>query len=186
MNGQNADTRTAGRAFTDRGGLLWLMAGLLVVASSVFDGGEQAKAADRMQLLNNGRGVQSLVRPEGSDRQGTALRMTGEMRYSHRDGLTLDGASVQLSHRTVLFPSPRNHGRIIDPSRLNGKHMTVFGRRNHGTIEAVLLILDPFQNGLSTGGSLGGFGANDQLRPEAYVPSSANPKVGELTGSAPK
>ncbi len=131
-------------------------------------------------ILNNGRGIAPkvtapTVRDGNTNPKGNSVRLEGKMTFSGKQGLTIDGMPVRISPQTSFFPQPAGD-RMPDPSRFRGKHVTVFGTKRGGVVEATLLLIDS-----------GAFSMNpmDSLK-EWMVPSESNENLGHFRKNAPE
>ena len=115
-------------------------------------------ARPRIELLNGGQGVASPVRPPSATNDGRE-------------------STVRLP-RTASFGLSGPANRMIDPAKLGGRKVTVFGRDFNGVLDAGLLIFAPRPQDLST---------TTGTVPMAYMrPSSVDPDLNELTTEAPR
>ena len=137
-------------------------------------------ARPRIELLNGGQGVASPVRPPSATNDGreSTVRLQGELSYNRREGLSLNGRAISITPRTASFGLSGPANRMIDPAKLGGRKVTVFGRDFNGVLDAGLLIFAPRPQDLST---------TTGTVPMAYMrPSSVDPDLNELTTEAPR
>lgn len=160
--------------------LLTLVVGASLLAVGATDA--DANRGKRIEFLNGGQGVRSLPIPdeEGSQDGGpAAVRVEGVARWDSRDGLRVGKTTVNIGPSAAVFPSSDAHSALLDPASLDGRQITVFGRRSGSRVEAVLVI---------TSGS-----ETEHLRSLSrpvdrshLVPSEVDPRVGELRTNVPE
>lgn len=140
-----------------------LTAGLLVIEAPRLLAGRHE--GPRMEPIREARSAPA-VKNAGPD--ATSVRLAGTLRYDRRHGLQLDRQGLLLSAQTVVFP--REEGRRLDPRRLHGKSVTVFGTPTPRGLRVSLLLLE---------------GPRDwSYAPERVKPSAADPRVGEFEEDA--
>jgi hypothetical protein len=163
-----------------RAGVTFFAAVLCVLTVS------EAAAQKRIEFLNNGRGVQSITVPQTRTpgKQG-AVQIHGPIDYSHRDGFTVDGKRVVFSRTTSIYPDLRGDGRMLNPSDVRGRSVTVFGRQTRMGVQAVLVIVDPREGEARA--------ERPVILPEGFVdmsvyqvPSENDPDVGEYNEDVPR
>jgi hypothetical protein len=106
-----------------------------------------------------------------------AVRLQGQLAYSSRDGLTLDGEPVFVGLQTGFFPIG-DRDLTTDPSGLDGVQATVFGRKLSRGVRATLLIF----HAASTGSGL----ASLAERSTEIDPSDSDPNAGTYRQDAPR
>jgi len=107
------------------------------------------------------------------------VQLTGELRYSRRTGLTLNGTAIQIGGDTNTFPQRSGHtdGTVRHPRTFNGKTVTVFGVSNGIFVKPTLII----EHGAAADEP--GLGGMDAI-PTHLIPSKSDSNVGELGDGA--
>lgn len=141
-----------------------LTAGLLVIGAPRLLAGRNE--GPRMEPIREARSAPAVKTAGQTDK---ALRLTGTLRYDGRRGLQLDRQGLQLTAQTVVFP--REEGRRLDPRRLHGQKVTVFGTPGPRGLRVSMLLLE---------------GERDWSfqAPERVKPSAVDARVGEFEDEA--
>jgi hypothetical protein len=109
---------------------------------------------------------------------GQIVQLEGTLSYTRGVGLTLDDTVIELGRlASVGLASATGLDRLPDPSELDGRSVTVFGRRVETGVQATLVIVhsDTDLSAMST------------LRtPPPGIPSTEDPNVGELSDGVPR
>ena len=124
--------------------------GVLVLMSLALLMSTPAEAKQRIEFLNNGRGVRDLTvtTKERAERRASIVQVQGTVSYQSRSGLRLDKYVLQISSSTAVYPTLPGVSAALDPSRMSGRRVTVFGRRYGNTIDAQLVIVSPREDEL--------------------------------------
>jgi len=129
----------------------------------------------RMGLVNGPQGMrqtpQEAVRTMNGERGTRGQRLNGTFRYSSGHGLMLGPRTVNLGPSTTVYPGDLD--RVPEARDLHGKTVSVFGRiRPDGSIDARLVIMNQAETY--------GIQLDAQKAPPGFLPSAANPLVGEI------
>lgn len=143
---------------------------------------DAAKSADGriVRLMFPDGHASERVRPDRQDKEfdGRPAKISGELHFSRRGGLNVDGWTIVIDGLTSIFPSVGGD-RMPSPSSLNGRHVTVLGvQQTRKTIQARLMIVQGLE--------LNAMGAR-QSPPQAWeLPANTGEPVGELTEATPR
>ena len=117
--------------------------GLLLLTSLVILTGTPAEAKQRIEFLNNGRGVRDIEvsKKERTQQPPKTVRLQGPIAHNSRSGLHMGNIAVRITPTTAVFPNLPGVDAALDPSRLSGRWVTVFGRRLGNTVDAQMVII---------------------------------------------
>ena len=165
----------------------FLTVGALLVGAAVLLVPSDGVAQRRIEFLGGGQGVLDVVPPAPSSPGGT-LRVHGEAHYDPRGGLRVGKVPVVFTRTTGVFPGSIGSGRSLDPRRLAGRKVTVYGKRGATGLQAALVIVDASENHRRATGfemelQIEGLPDPDSFR----LPSEgSDPHAGRLTEDAPR
>jgi hypothetical protein len=111
---------------------------------------EPAAAQQRIQFLNEGRGVRDLSGPQSENVTGparTAL-VQGPLTYDRGSGLRIGNLSLRITSGTVIDAGSAGSALSYEPGRLAGRRATVFGHSRGKLLEARMVILEPELTGV--------------------------------------
>ena len=145
-------------------------------------------AAQRRIEVRSDRGpARQMATPE-TKTIGPALRIMGTASVDAAGRVHVGKTPVLFTQGTGVFPSPSGHtGKSFDTRRLNGREVTVYGKRTAKGLSATLVIVtggDSIERATQVKTGLRIEGAAD---PRSYeIPAETGHDVGELKESAPR
>lgn len=172
-------TRTLRRAFA---------AGVITLGLVSLLGATDGHAQRRIVFEKGGKGNAQTPTLGNTQTTGPALRLTGKATVDAAGQVRVGKTVVFITGKTGVFPALASRGRDLDTRRLNGRELTVYGKRTANGLNANLVIV--------TGGEDEAAGTKQHktdLRiagapdPASYrVPSDTSDDVGELLDEAPQ
>ena len=181
---QIVERKSGAQARTKRRSILGI--GLLTLGLLTLVGADEGWAQRRIEFLNQGQGVKQMPPPE-TQTTGPTQRLTGTATVDASGRVMLGKTLVLLTQQTGVFPSQSSRGSAFDARTLNGREITVYGKRTAKGVRASLVIVSNGELGERaqlTKSDLRIAGAPDPK--SLRIPSDVSPDVGELLDEAPQ
>lgn len=171
---------TRGPSRTD--GMPWAMG--TVLAFLLLAHGSTAPGQTPMRFLDRDEARRvTLERPSPREKDLDFAHVAGTFALDGRGGLVLDGRKILLTPLTLVISDLAPTAGSPRSRDLRGRRGLVFARDSLGALDALLIILDPVEP------HAGEFRAPDPAditHPDWFIPSDANPDVGEASDTAPR
>lgn len=162
-------------------------AGVVTLGLVTLLGATDGHAQRRIEFQKGGKGAAQSPALGNTQTTGPALRLTGKATVDASGQVRVGKTVVFITGRTGVFPALSSRGRDLDTRRLNGREVTVYGKRTANGLSANLVIVTGGEEAANTKqpkSDLRIAGAKDSA--SYRVPSDTSDDVGELLDEAPQ
>lgn len=155
-----------------------LRTGSLLLASALLLIGGPAEARQKIQFLNDGRGVRDLpgTRTEQAAGPARTILVQGPLSFDRASGLRIDKLALRITSSTVVDGG----SSAAALSRLAGRRATVFGQVRGKMLDARMVIVEPNEH------STRELTRAKKSQVRAVEDSGTGEKTGQLLEDAPR